>query len=645
MKTTLKQVRRALDKLPEELDQTYEEAMERIQKQHKDRSKLALRLLTWITYALRPLTIDEIQHALAVMDLEPEENDLDETGEDFPDTGLLITVCEGLVAIDTESHLIRLIHYTAQEYFDRRREEIFPKAQINISLACIRYLSLDPFLRGPFDAYYAKKKRYKLLSYASHSWFNHARGEPEEAIKGEVQKFLSHRTLLYSAVIFMSTFLEPSSGRRIHSLPEDIPGIVFASRFRLGTIVNVMLQAGDSVDDKGHDSKTALHWATENGDWRIVQLLLEANADVNNTYSEGRTALHDAASNGDLEIVKILLKSEADINAKDSIQRTPFHDAAKQGHELVTELLIQAGAVINAEDIYGWTALNLAADGGRKEVIKLLIEAGADTNIANNAGFTPLYGAVKHDREDILQMLLQAGADPNGPGFGRNETVLYEASVNGKEADVRLLLGYDADVNAGAEDSLRTPLHGAALMGHKDVVLLLLEAGADVSAEDFQGQRALSRAAMEGHDAIVQQLLEASAEVDAADSNGRTALHEATRFRHQRVIKLLLEANADINAKDTRGRTALSWAAMLGYTAIVEQLLQAGAEVNATNNEGQTILAYVTNYTGRQTEILIGAIEARNNSNTSKEQMALYLAAKEGCTKVERLLLDRGAIL
>jgi ankyrin repeat domain-containing protein 50 len=143
MKTTLKQVRKALDRLPEELDQTYEEAIERIHKQHKDRLKkdrlkLAMRLLMRVTHALRPLTVGEIQHALAVMDLEPEENDLDESGEDLPDTGLLITVCEGLVAIDPQSDLIRLIHYTTQDYFDRHREKVFPKAQIDISLTCIR---------------------------------------------------------------------------------------------------------------------------------------------------------------------------------------------------------------------------------------------------------------------------------------------------------------------------------------------------------------------------------------------------------------------------------------------------------------------------------------------------------------------------
>lgn len=66
-KTDIKSLRKALGVLPEELERTYEEALERIQGQPVDESKLAMRVLSWIVYAIRPLKVGEIQHAIAVM--------------------------------------------------------------------------------------------------------------------------------------------------------------------------------------------------------------------------------------------------------------------------------------------------------------------------------------------------------------------------------------------------------------------------------------------------------------------------------------------------------------------------------------------------------------------------------------------------
>jgi uncharacterized protein len=176
------------------------------------------------------------------------------------------------------------------------------------------------------------------------------------------------------------------------------------------------------------------------------------------------------------------------------------------------------------------------------------------------------------------------------------------------------------------------------------MVAQLLKTGANANAEDFEGHRAIARAAMWGHDQVAKLLLEAGAEVDTQGFRGRTALHEASRHNRQGIIAPLLKAGSHINAKDSKARTALSWAAAtLGYTAVVEQLLQAGSEVNARNNQGETILAHLADYTDRSTEILKRAIEARIYSDKSEEQTRRYLAAKEGCAEVEKLLLDAGA--
>jgi hypothetical protein len=88
--------------------------MERIEGQIVDAKVLAKQVLSWITCAKRTLTTFELQHALAVETGEPE---LDR--ENLPEIEDMVSVCAGLVTVDKESRVIRLIHYTTQEYFER----------------------------------------------------------------------------------------------------------------------------------------------------------------------------------------------------------------------------------------------------------------------------------------------------------------------------------------------------------------------------------------------------------------------------------------------------------------------------------------------------------------------------------------------
>ena len=143
-----KAVRSALRNLPSKLDDTYEEALQRIYSQDADDVQLAERILMWICFATRPLTVTEIQYGVAVMELEQDEARIDDEG--LPQSELLITVCAGIVTIDMESNIIRLVHYTTQEYFERVRLLKFPSAQASISEACIGYLTLENFSDGPY---------------------------------------------------------------------------------------------------------------------------------------------------------------------------------------------------------------------------------------------------------------------------------------------------------------------------------------------------------------------------------------------------------------------------------------------------------------------------------------------------------------
>ena len=91
-KHTRKALRSALQSLPTELDNTYDDALQRINDQNKEDASLAQSVLSLISHTLRPLTIVELQHAIAAMGLDGEV-DLDD--EDLPDGDTLVSVCAG----------------------------------------------------------------------------------------------------------------------------------------------------------------------------------------------------------------------------------------------------------------------------------------------------------------------------------------------------------------------------------------------------------------------------------------------------------------------------------------------------------------------------------------------------------------------
>jgi hypothetical protein len=98
------EVRNALNSLPTEVNATYDEAMKRIQRQSETDRILANRILSWITHARKPLSYQELQYALAVT---PQMTDI--ITEALVDKHFLIDICAGLVVIDEQSTIIRLV--------------------------------------------------------------------------------------------------------------------------------------------------------------------------------------------------------------------------------------------------------------------------------------------------------------------------------------------------------------------------------------------------------------------------------------------------------------------------------------------------------------------------------------------------------
>ncbi|KAK6503772.1 hypothetical protein TWF481_008778 [Arthrobotrys musiformis] len=175
-KTTLSKLKRALEGLKKGDDAynfAYTQTMERVNSQNRDHKALANQVLEWIIYAKRRLTMSELGHALAV---EPNTQALDK--ENIPKPELIVSVCAGLIVVDEESDIVRLVHYTTQEYFDKHGETLFPLAHANITEICVTYLSYDTFESGASsndEDFETRLQSNALYDYAARNWGSHAR--------------------------------------------------------------------------------------------------------------------------------------------------------------------------------------------------------------------------------------------------------------------------------------------------------------------------------------------------------------------------------------------------------------------------------------------------------------------------------------
>lgn len=385
-KQNRKAIRMALTRLPKELDENYKEAIQRIDSQNDDDALLARRVLSWISFAERAMTASELRYALAVGDLGTEETVLDE--EALIDEDLLVTVCTGIVIVDKESQIIRLIHYSAQEYFDRHRNELFPDARTLLANDCLRYLTLECFSEGSVSNDGEMQRRiqeYPFFLYASSFWGSHARQAPESNCIEQISQLFDNVDILQATIQAVSV-----PGHRYYDwsqrYPQDVPPMVYAASFGLSGTVNQFILRGDDIEGRGSDWQTSLMAAAKNGHEDTLTRLLNENANQDATGIGGETSLTLAANNGHESVVSKLITAGSDISIRADDGWTALIAASFHGHEMVVSLLLAAGAEVDIPSEDGSTALIWATKGGNAAVVSQLLAAGADVSLKNSTG-------------------------------------------------------------------------------------------------------------------------------------------------------------------------------------------------------------------------------------------------------------------
>lgn len=318
-KRTVKAVKAALQKLPSgsgSYDAAYDLAMERISDQSDDAPELARTVLTWVVHAGRPLTETELETALAI-EVGEVELDPDNT---IPATELL-SLCAGLLTVDEEARVVRLIHYTTQEYFTRHQQWLLQDPHRVLCNACLSYLCLDIFKHGDFmdgrndqdwDSRWNESETRPEVSHAyQYPFFGYAAMQWEDHHKAAEASDYDDADATYQSLQLMIRFFSQQE-------------LVNAWRRVLGEWVNQSLpHLSNAYDQYLFQENSGLQYAVARQDYQLVSGLLALGCDPDAQGSALKTtALIDAVDLLNEPLVRLLIDAKANIHAEDDYGRT-----------------------------------------------------------------------------------------------------------------------------------------------------------------------------------------------------------------------------------------------------------------------------------------------------------------------------------
>lgn len=369
-------MRSSLHTLPETLDATYSEAIQRIYDQPPDIVDLAETVLFWIICACRALTVLHLQHMYATWKLDdgmPLEDD------DLPDGDVLTGACGSLITIDKESQTTNPIHYTVQQYFEGSLSAKLMAARLSLSKTCLAYLSLPNFSTGFCATDAAMSQRLAqtpFLDYAAKYWGSNVHlFDPNDTLPALLRFVSNPVTVEVTSQVWSLSSVRYANWSQ--GFPRDVPAMVLAAAFDLPFLLRKMVAGDHDIEGKGSDKETALIRAAAFGRTDNVRVLLELGAEVNSGDYMGETALQRVARNGHAGVAQVLLDGGADVNAKASGNWTSLMSAVSSGNIDLVRMLVQAGADLVAETIWGDSALSMATRSGQEVIATFLADHGA----------------------------------------------------------------------------------------------------------------------------------------------------------------------------------------------------------------------------------------------------------------------------
>jgi serine/threonine-protein phosphatase 6 regulatory ankyrin repeat subunit B len=691
-------MRGALSVLPATLEAMYEKALATINRQSKSDKDTALKTLSFLSCAKRPLALSELLHSLSVG---PGQADL--VPDACPLPKILLGICAGLIQIDGSNDTVSLTHYTLQQHMENL-PGVLSDGHHKLGWAALLYLSYNHFLDGPRTdeaSLIQRCKKYSFLDYAAHHCGYHLSMSGHQDWS---QHLLETIALRQKREAIVQIIFAPRSARktRFDDYPRDFKSSHLFAHWGLSLQLDQVINGDSEANSQDSDGTTALHLAAAAGHLSVVQILLGKGADIGLVNSKQQHATYFAARNGHPEVLMLLLSrgasaadpdlegytaldwtivnghnsslemilsnSNSAIQMIDETKNRALALAAEAGKSDMIIALLENGASVDWQDEFGNTALGWAVAEGHLAAIETMLKHGADVQLADEYLNTPLHWAVPFT--PILNLFVAHGADLNAQN-NTKQTPLMWGVQDGHVESVMMLLSMGAKVNLQDKFGF-TALHAASLKGYTTVVEALLDYGASTTIEDNDGWSPLHAAALENNIEVIELLRDKTPDSAAildrvavirSDENehmaqrhmanqkseGSTActgLRMVVQFGQIERIQTFLNTGVDINAADVGGSTALTLGAWLRQVDAVQLLLENGADVNIPGRDGKTALHLAAEDTENQEAMVTLLTEwgADVNANAYSFTPVLLAASMNHEAIVRRLITCKADI-
>ncbi|KAH6889058.1 ankyrin repeat-containing domain protein [Coprinopsis sp. MPI-PUGE-AT-0042] len=527
-------VRATLKAFPLSIEDVYRQTWTRISNEGRKHASLAQAVLIWVLNASRSMTIEELERAVATS---PDTHKF-EPGR-LVSGSTLLSLCGGLITVEDESRLVRLVHYTAKDTLKHLLHEAFPHPHSLLAAVCMTHLTECGFQNTTINSEEEFKtvlEKDPLLAYASEAWAFHVHEElGSEDIRHRTAQFVTEATAFPAFTSSdLSWYFDILS-------PIHILGLYHLPLILIGDTA-----AGNPNQTTKLHQQSALIVAAREGYKSIVKLLLaHSNIQVNRVDNEEWSALMMAAGYGYEGTVELLVTHpDIQVNLVDDGQWSALMMAARYGHEGTVKLLLAHPDIqVNLVGGDGRSALMLAARYGYEGTVKhVLAHPDIQVNLLNNQGWSALMLAARYGHEATIKFLLEHPDIQVNLVSNKGWSALMMAASEGYESAIKLLLGHpDIQVNLVNNDS-STALLLAAQHGHNTTVELILATNdVHLNAFDKDGETAIKMAAQYGHEAIVCLLLDIT-NIDTtirSTADGHTALSAAQANSHSSIVELL----------------------------------------------------------------------------------------------------------
>ncbi|KAK2757302.1 hypothetical protein FQN54_004816 [Arachnomyces sp. PD_36] len=686
-----------LENLPRDLDAAYMRLLHQIEEQGPYARDLALKSFTWLFHSKAPLSLRDLQIAVAIEDpcptpgeqysnakynwgsipvelLQSKLTDLNLDGVDA-----ILDSCVGLM--HQEHGSIRPIHRTFQEFVmnpptKRLKMSILdscrdvPLANERLALGCLRCIKLLPgfpshhgvrmfdFIRAyPFGFYAAKYFDLHLKELQGIA----------PGVEKELESLLARGSRM-SRVLWIramgprldSSDREVCGQRRIreeHRADEKVKPITLLFSTCLYDIPHIRQWVEEKFPQEyGYDEEEqpSLRVAAKCGNLSLVAQLLRNGHQPRAGYRSGKSPLYYASEIGDLPTFSLLLEYGAKVVTSGKSFDTPLQAASFLGNDEMAEIILKLGGEPDAR--YRVTAYPLhdACHRGHEKIARMLLDYGADINLSDKDSWidNPLCAASANGHGRIVRMLLDRGASADACDYDtRNpNTALQAACAGGHYGVAKTLLDQGAKISPrGSGNALSTASFG----GWPKIIRLLLHYGADINAQEHILGTPIEAASSAGFVDVIHLLLDHGADVNSQSSEGKygNALQAASAKCHQEVVQLLLDRGADVHVVNTKSKygTVLQAAAASGSAKIVQILLEHGSNVDIEDQKsrfGTALRAASGNGHYKVVEMLLDHGAGVNvKSDRFPKGNALHTASYGGFADVARLLIARGADL